>query len=386
MKNHGDRPRWSNYNEINLSFTVASIPGLLNQRQMDHRYTRARFGSILKRKSFALAFCLVSSPHQYFEFLPCLSKCAHCLFFWRNNSNDDSIEQLAFLHSRMKSNISFRLQFDTIFFNPKVMIFWLKIVIYSLEEIFKIETLIEIYIYIPLGRTNFKRIEDHSCSWKGENERWLLFLAIIRAISRAQPPVPSSIRLKTRREPPSKIDATREDRSNDFLSRQENPPWRFKTLCKSRWKRSSSSFLLIVGVQRKMRRASREVGETWPRTMPYLPSIGDRQWRKRIREVGMKRVNRTCCFPFASKKSSRMNGIVSPRGNCERSHWSRSIILRYIFVGSVDTRSEREEEGEGSSRAKRLDVADKLSSLRHRDPSRRDILPFDFRSFLQSLG
>lgn len=124
MKNHGDRPRWSNYNEINLSFTVASIPGLLNQRQMDHRYTRARFGSILKRKSFALAFCLVSSPHQYFVFLPCLSKCAHCLFFWRNNSNDDSIEQLAFLHSRMKSNISFRLQFGTIFFNPKVMIYF----------------------------------------------------------------------------------------------------------------------------------------------------------------------------------------------------------------------------------------------------------------------
>lgn len=231
-----------------------------------------------------------------------------------------------------------------------------------------------------LGRTNFKRIEDHSCSWKGENERWLLFLAI----SRAQPPVPSSIRLKTRREPPSKIDATREDRSNEFLSRQENPPWRFKTLCKSRWKRSSSSFLLIVGRTKKnaagQPRSGRNVAKDNALPAEYWRSTMAKENKGGGHEEGI-RVNRTCCFPFASKKSSRMNGIISPRGNCERSHWSRSIILRYIFVGSVDTRPEREEEGEGSSRAKRLDfVADKLSSLRHWDPSRRDILLFDLSS------
>lgn len=63
------------------------------------------------------------------------------------------------------------------------------------------------------------------------------------------------------------------------------------------------------------------------------------------------RVNRTCCFPFASKKSSRMNGIISPRGNCEESlieiHYS-SVYFRRI--GGYPE-SEREEEGGGSSRA-----------------------------------
>lgn len=74
------------------------------------------------------------------------------------------------------------------------------------------------------------------------------------------------------------------------------------------------------------------------------------------------RVNRTCCFPFASKKSSRMNGIISPRGNCEESlieiHYSS-----YILVGSVDTRQKGKKKED--SQGPRLDVADKLSSLRH---------------------
>lgn len=61
------------------------------------------------------------------------------------------------------------------------------------------------------------------------------------------------------------------------------------------------------------------------------------------------RVNRTCCFPFASKKSSRMNGIISPRGNCEES----LIEIHYssVYFGRIGGYPpEREEEG-GFSRA-----------------------------------
>lgn len=63
------------------------------------------------------------------------------------------------------------------------------------------------------------------------------------------------------------------------------------------------------------------------------------------------RVNRTCCFPFASKKSSRMNGIISPRGNCEEST-DRDPLFFGIFSGIGGyPESEREEKGGGSSRA-----------------------------------
>lgn len=75
---------------------------------------------------------------------------------------------------------------------------------------------------------------------------------------------------------------------------------------------------------------------------------GEREWG---RDGYMKRVrvNRTCCFPFASKKSSRMNGIISPRGNCEES----LIEIHYssVYFGRIGGYpSEREEEG-GFSRA-----------------------------------
>ena len=91
MKNHETRElrRGSNYNEINLSFTVASIR-LLNEHQMDHRYTRTRYRVVCDRfskgnRSVCSCLCPVSpSPTCFmdvpsfflFFFLPSLVKCA----------------------------------------------------------------------------------------------------------------------------------------------------------------------------------------------------------------------------------------------------------------------------------------------------------------------
>lgn len=125
--------------------------------------------------------------------------------------------------------------------------------------------------------------------------------------------------------------------------------------------RFSSSFLFIVCCTKKnasdQPRSGRNVAKD-----NALPAarIGDRQWRKREKGETRQRVNRACCFPFALKKSSsRMNAIISLRETARR-HWSGSIILRYIFVGSSDLRRQP-----GSFQAPCLRVADKLSSLRH---------------------
>lgn len=150
--------------------------------------------------------------------------------------------------------------------------------------------------------------------------------------------------------------------SNNFLSRkirhvhrqEEIYPLRdVSRLCKSRRKRSSSSFLLIVWPYKEKcggpaaKWAKRGQGQC---STCHI-GIGDRQWRKRIRELVIWRGYgwiEPAVF-LSPRKSPRgwMGSLV--RGETARSHWSRSIILRYIFVGSVDTRQKREEEG--SSRA-----------------------------------
>lgn len=59
-----------------------------------------------------------------------------------------------------------------------------------------------------------------------------------------------------------------------------------------------------------------------------------------------------------------MNGIISPWGNCEES----LIEIHYssvYFRGSVDTPSQKGKKKGEDPRGPRLDVADKLSSLRH---------------------
>lgn len=197
-----------------------------------------------------------------------------------------------------------------------------------------------------MKRINFERIEDHWGSWKkDQNEPSLLFLAIIR-ISHAldhlflQSPEKSAgvISFEDRCHSwGSPRTIFFRGRSATSTAKNLSSPWRFKTM-----QIPEKTILFLVSpycltVQRKMRRASREVGETWPRTMLYLPYW---YWRSTMAKENkgagyMKRVrvNRTCCFPFASKKSSRMNGIISPRGNCEESlieiHYS-SVYFRRI--------------------------------------------------------
>lgn len=144
-----------------------------------------------------------------------------------------------------------------------------------------------------------------------------------------------------------------------------------------------------LAVQRKMRLASREVGETWPRTMLYLPWY----WRSTMAKENKGEVVIWRGYGWiepavflSPRKSPRgwMGSLV--RGETARSHWSRSIILRYIFVGSMDTPSQKGKKKGEDPRGPRLDVADKLSSLRHWNLSRRDITPVRFSIFLPSLG
>lgn len=91
--------------------------------------------------------------------------------------------------------------------------------------------------------------------------------------------------------------------------------------------------------------------------------IGDRQWREKKAKT-RRWANRTCCFPFSWKKfSSRLNSIISLRGNCEQSlieiYYSPAYFRR--ISGSLDLVRELRRIVE----KKRPDVADKLSSLRH---------------------
>lgn len=257
-----------------------------------------------------------------------------------------------------------------------------------------------------LGRINFKRIEDSlSCSWKKDrNEPSLLFLAVIRISHALDHLFPSSIPWKSAGvisfedrchswgspSPPSRTIFFR-GRSTTSTTKNLSSPWRFSRLCKSR-RKSILLFLVspyCLAVQRKMRLASREVGETWPRTMLYLPWY----WRSTMAKENKGEVVIWRGYGWiepavflSPRKSPRgwMGSLV--RGETARSHWSRSIILRYIFVGSVDTPSQKGKKKGEDPRGPRLDVADKLSSLRHWNLSRRDITPVRFSIFLPSLG
>lgn len=276
----------------------------------------------------------------------------------------------------------------------------MKIFIYSLKA-FKIETLIKIIFFSSLETINFKRIEDSlSYFWKKDrNEPSLLFLDVIR-ISHALDHLFLPQSLENRREwSPSKIDATREDhplgsrtiffrgRFTTSTTKNLSSPWRFKTM-----QIPEKTILFLVSpyclaVQRKMRQTSREVGETWPRTMLYLPWY----WRSTMAKENEGEMVIWRGYGWiepavflSPRKSPRgwMGSLV--RGETARSHWSRSIILRYILVGSVDTRQKGKKKE--NSRGPRLDVADKLSSLRHWNLSQRDITAVRFSIFLPSLG
>ena len=116
-------------------------------------------------------------------------------------------------------------------------------------------------------------------------------------------------------------------------------------------------FWLLFTVQRKMRRTNRDDGRSAKDNA--LPArIGDRQWRKRKEERrGDHGVNRTCCFPFALKKSSLrswMNGIISLRGKLrrvtDRDPFFSCIFSLDLWILESCRRTERKRERERERR------------------------------------
>lgn len=122
-------------------------------------------------------------------------------------------------------------------------------------------------------------------------------------------------------------------------------------------------FWLLFAVQRKLQRASHRGGQNVAKDNALPARIGDRQWREKKAKT-RRWTNRTCCFPFTWKKfSSRLNSIISLRGNCEQSLieiYYSPVYFRRIS-GSLDLVRKLRRIVE----KKRFDVADKLSSLRH---------------------
>lgn len=122
-------------------------------------------------------------------------------------------------------------------------------------------------------------------------------------------------------------------------------------------------FWSLFAVQRKLQRASHKGRQNVVKDNALPARIGDRQWREKKAKT-RRWANRTCCFPFTWKKfSSRLNSIISLRGSCEQSlieiHYSPAYFRR--ISGSLDLVRKLRRIVE----KKRLDVADKLSSLRH---------------------
>ena len=92
-------------------------------------------------------------------------------------------------------------------------------------------------------------------------------------------------------------------------------------LCKSREEDREDSlprFWLLFAVERKMLRTNRR---RWAKRQGQCSTCQD--WRSTMAKEkrGETGLNRTCCFPFASRKSSLwswMNGIISLRGKLRR--------------------------------------------------------------------